>query len=399
MARSRGPWGPRGSGAEDTTAAEALLEDDTAPDSAPPAAESVSQYPCSACGAILAYRPGERVLHCAFCGADTPIPQGDPTALAEAVRERCFETALAETAQGAETETTQVAHCDACGAHVEFDPGTHARECPFCATPLVADTTADRHIKPQGLLPFAIGAAEARQALAHWLRSRWFAPNGLRRFARTDSRLSGIYTPYWTFDAETESAYRGRRGDAYTVMVRGPKGRSVAQRRIRWRGASGRVRRSFDDVLVIGSHSLPQDHAAALAPWDLSQLQPYARDWLAGFRAEAYTVPLDEGFVEARNQMDAVIRADVRRAIGGDQQQVFSVDTRISDVTFKHILLPVWVAAYRYRGRAWRVVINGRTGAVRGERPYSAWKIALAVSLGAAILALVFFLAEGGGFQ
>lgn len=399
MAVPRGPWGPRGSGVAEAASPGRLAGDDAAPDDGSPTTEAVSQYPCSACGAILAYRPGERVLHCAFCGADTPIPKGDPSALAEAVRERCFETALAGMAGGAETEITQVARCDACGAQVEFDPGTHARECPFCATPLVADTAPDRHIKPQGLLPFSIGAAEARQALAQWLRSRWFAPNGLKTFARTDSRLSGIYTPYWTFDAETESAYRGRRGDAYTVMVRGAKGRMVAQRRIRWRSASGRVRRSFDDVLVLGSHSLPQDHAEALAPWDMSQLQPYARDWLAGFRAEAYTVPLDEGFVDARGRMDAVIREDVRRAIGGDQQQIHAVDTRIWNVTFKHVLLPVWVAAYRYRGRAWRVVINGRTGAVRGERPYSPWKIAAAVLLGAAILAIVFFLAEGGGFQ
>jgi hypothetical protein len=385
MARLKGPWG--------AAAAPEPIDDPETP--AEP--EAVSQYPCGNCGAILAFQPGAHLLHCGFCGSDTPIPEADETALAAAVREQDYNAALAGRLEGAAAETTQTARCDACGATVEFDPDTHARECPFCATPLVADPSDDRHIKPQGLLPFAIGREEARAALARWLASRWFAPNGLKRYARTDSRVNGIYTPYWTFDARTESRYTGQRGDAYTVRVPGPKGKTRTETRIRWRAASGRVARDFDDVLVLGATSLPREDTEALAPWDLSQLAPYSHDYLAGFRAESYTVPLDAGYADARGKMDAVIQHDVRRDIGGDQQRITSLDTRVRDVTFKHILLPVWVAAYRYRGKPYRVVINGRTGAVRGRRPYSIWKIAAAVLVAALVGGAVFFIAEGGG--
>ena len=41
--------------------------------------------------------------------------------------------------------------------------------------------------------------------------------------------------------------------------------------------------------------------------------------------------------------------------------------------------MPIWIAAYKYRGKSFRFVVNGQTGAVSGERPWSAWKIALAV--------------------
>lgn len=367
-----------------------------------PAAEAVSRYPCGACGAILSFKPGEHVLHCEFCGSDTPIPQADGAALAEALRERDFAAALSGGMREAQSETTQVARCEACGASVEFDPGAHARECPFCASRLVTDPSPDRHIRPQALLPFAIDAREARERLAGWLASRWFAPNGLRKFARADSRLNGIYTPYWTFDARTESAYAGQRGDAYTVQVRGQNGEVRSEIRIRWTPVRGRTARDFDDVLVLGATSLPPRYTDALHPWDLSQLQPYARDYLAGFRAEAYTVPLEPAWGQARAQIDAVIAQDVRFAIGGDQQRIERIDTRVGGVTFKHVLLPVWVAAYRYGGRPWRVVINGRTGAVRGERPYSVWKIALAVLAAAALAAGLFWLMEqgqnGGGY-
>ena len=72
--------------------------------------------------------------------------------------------------------------------------------------------------------------------------------------------------------------------------------------------------------------------------------------------------------------------------IGGDEQRIDRVDTDHSAETFKHILLPVWMAAYNYNGRSYRFVVNGQTGRVQGERPWSAWKIAFAV-IAAAIVA------------
>ena len=80
--------------------------------------------------------------------------------------------------------------------------------------------------------------------------------------------------------------------------------------------------------------------------------------------------------------MDRTIDRDVRFDIGGDRQRVNGIETQVSDVTFKHILLPVWMAAYKFRGKTYRFVVNGRTGRVQGERPWSAWKIALAVIAG-----------------
>jgi LSD1 subclass zinc finger protein len=387
-----GPWEVRPA-ATPVTAREAAAARAEGP--AEPSA--VTQYPCGSCGATVAYAPGATHLSCPWCGAETPIPAADATDAAEALRERDYAAALRETGGEVEMETTRVARCDACGAATEFEPGVHAAVCPFCATPLVADPSEDRHIRPQGLLPFAIPADEARARVGRWRRGLWFAPSGLGRFARDEGRLAGVYTPYWTFDAGTETAYAGERGDAETIRVMGPDGKPRMATRIRWTPVAGRTARAFDDVLVLGATSLPEDHAEALAPWDLSDLRPYARDWLAGFRAEAYTVGVEQGFARAREVMDAQIRMDVRRAIGGDQQRLARVDSRVWGVTFKHVLLPVWVGAYRWRGRVYRIVVNGRTGAVRGERPWSWLKIGLAILAALALAAAAFWVAEAGG--
>ena len=77
--------------------------------------------------------------------------------------------------------------------------------------------------------------------------------------------------------------------------------------------------------------------------------------------------------------MDRQIARDIRFDIGGDRQRIDQVDTDVSDITFKHVLLPVWLAAYKYNGESYRFVVNGQSGKVQGERPWSVWKITFAV--------------------
>ncbi len=358
-----------------------------------PAPAKEHRFPCDACGSDLRFDPGSGALVCDHCGNSEPIEKGvGPWG---AIRELDFEAALATDLPEAEIEETRVLNCPNCGAQIEFDETLHAKECPFCATPIVTDTGTHRYIKPKGLLPFALTEADARKAMIDWLGGLWFAPNGLKAYARKGRRMQGIYVPYWTFDADTKSSYRGERGTIYyvtTTVVRDGKRQQVRVPKVRWNPASGRVARFFDDVLVLASRSLPKHFTDALEPWDLSSLEPYNPEYLAGFRAEGYQVELAEGFVEARGFMDRMIARDVRFDIGGDQQRIHEIRTSVSDVTFKHVLLPVWLAAYKYRGQTYRFVVNGRTGRVQGERPWSASKIAVAVILGLILAAVAGYL-------
>ena len=367
------------------------------PSDLPPAAPlEEHRFPCDTCGSDMRFDPAQSLLVCDHCGNVEPI---DGTGRrAHAIAEQDFRDGLSAALPEAEMEETRVTTCPNCAAEVEFAPGKHATECPFCATPIVVDTGTNRHIKPRAVLPFAQPEESARNAMKDWLGSLWFAPNGLQEYARKGRRMQGIYVPFWTYDANTASSYRGERGTVYYVTQTVMRdGKRVQQQvpKVRWSSASGRVARFFDDVLVLASRSLPKQHTDALHPWDLSALEPYAPEYLAGFRAEAYGVSLEEGFTEARAHMDRVIERDVKFDIGGDRQRVHDIQTQISDVTFKHILLPVWLAAYKYRGKTYRFVVNGHSGKVQGERPYSAIKITIAVVLGLIAAAIVgYFVAQ-----
>ncbi|MFY0596235.1 MAG: TFIIB-type zinc finger domain-containing protein [Cognatishimia sp.] len=354
----------------------------------PPAPQAAHRFPCDQCGADFRFDPKASQLVCDHCGNTSEMKDMGPWK--GSINELDFITAINNQLPAQEIEETRVSTCPNCAAQVEFDAVTHSKDCPFCATPVVTDTGKHRHIKPKGVLPFALNERAANKAMTDWLGKLWFAPNGLQEYARKGRKMDGIYVPYWTFDADTKSSYRGERGTEYhetRTVTRNGKQEQQRVTKVRWRNVSGRVARFFDDVLVLASKSLPKKFTDALQPWDLGALEPYRPEFLAGFRAEGYAVELEEGFVEARAHMDRVILRDVKFDIGGDRQRVHNIETAVSDVTFKHILLPVWMAAYKYRGKTYRFVVNGRTGRVQGERPWSAWKIAIAVVVGAAVAA------------
>ena len=351
-------------------------------------------FPCKGCGANVEFSPGDQTLKCPYCERMNRIPQSE-----EDVRELSLRDALAN-AQALETVERSAIQCGGCGAQVVLPEGVTADRCSFCDNPVVQSQTR-RLIQPKAVLPFRVTQRDAAAAFDRWIKSRWFAPSDLGARARDDA-LDGVYIPFWTFDAETESFYSGQRGDYYyveevrrVVQDGQPTTKTVRNRRTRWTRVSGVVWRHFDDVLVSGSETLPKGLIGGLTPWDFEALVPYDDRYLAGFRAECYQVDLEQAFIQAKDEMARAIRRACAADISGDEQRVHSVRTQHYRVTFKHLLLPLWISAYRYGAKTYRIVINARTGEVQGHRPYSAIKIALAVAAAVLLVGLLVYLFGG----
>lgn len=364
-------------------------------ESAIPSVESKKrQYPCPGCGASLEYSPGAKELLCPYCGRKELIAQGE----AEVQELSYLEYLRSERIPIAKVGQKQ-ARCNGCGATTASDD--LARSCPFCGSALVVEVAQEETIPPGAVLPFQIPRNAALDAFRKWIQGLWFAPNQLKKLAAHEG-IRGIYVPHWTFDTQTRTFYTGERGEhywvdePYTQVVNGKT--EIKTRRVmhtRWYPASGTVERFFDDVLVPAvKKTFSPKELTPLEPWDLDSAEPYEPSFLAGFEALRYEVDLEPGFEAAKEIMDSTILADCRRAIGGDEQRVHSKKTQFSAMTFKHLLLPVWMAAYRFRDRTWRVRINARTGEIHGERPYSAAKIITLVLVTVAVVAAIVVLAN-----
>ncbi len=348
---------------------------------------SKKHFPCGDCGAKVVFKPGAVSLECPYCGSQTAIPQSE-----EDVEELDYESALQNLYAESETLEQDTVKCKSCAAESTLDPHVTSSECPFCGSNLVTPEGSKKVLKPKSLLPFHVTKEQARASFKDWITSLWFAPGALKKYARIESRLNGMYVPYWTYDCDASSFYRGQRGEDYWTTesyTTTENGRTVTKtrrvRKTRWYSVSGNVWNTFDDILVLASHSLPRKYTLALEPWDLQNLVPYSDEYLSGFRAESYQVDLSEGFEEAKEIAQEEIYSTIRSDIGGDHQRIHAVRSSYDNISFKHILLPIWISAYQYQNKAYRFLVNARTGEVQGERPWSWIKIAAAAIAGLAV--------------
>lgn len=344
---------------------------------------SQQQFPCPACGGRLEFDPRSGHLSCSYCGHEQLLAKEGGL-----VVERSYDSYLTanHTQIVALSTTAQEVKCPGCNAEFAFEPPIVAGQCPFCSTSIVAHPHAATPIvTPEAVLPFRVDQRTAKENVQLWLQRRWFAPTGLHKLSQQE-KVQGIYLPFWTYDCQTSSQYKGERGDHYTVTETYTETNSEGEtetktrnvQKTRWTSVSGQVDRFFNDVLVAATESINSKHLKAVSNWDLSHLVAYDASYLAGFKAQRYQVSLKAGFEQAREPMAGQIRSDVERDIGGDEQRVSSVSTSYSKITFKHILLPVWVSSYQFKNRQYAAMVNAQTGKVAGDRPFSTVKISLA---------------------
>lgn len=353
---------------------------------------------CKNCGAELLFSPGAQQLKCNYCGTLNQIDVVEID-LEEIDYEKTISQLQNNTQDTSEVITIT---CTSCRAQTTFDPNIVSDKCSFCGTSLSVQEGSVHHIiKPKLLLPFKIEYQNAQHSFNRWLKKMWWAPNDLLRYASQKGKLNGVYIPYWTYDAQTISNYIGEKGthyyetQRYSVMENGKSVTKTRQvQKTSWQPASGTISHFFDDILVPASIALPTKYVNQLEPWDLKNLVPYDAKFLKGFKAESYQLQLEEGYGVAKSKMDDFIRVLIRRDIGGDEQRIHTVNSTFDEVTFKHILLPIWISAYKYKDKTYRFLINGRTGEIQGERPYSWIKITLAILATLMLIAITVYIVD-----
>ena len=351
-------------------------------------------FPCDNCGAKLTFSIGAQKMECGHCGFSKQLEFAEGAKVEERDLEAALQNQVQQRSSSGQFAGTHEVKCTSCGATVAFSGTLTSSACSYCDAPIQRENAhaATHRIPVDGVCPFAIEKAAASTKLKDWVNSRWFAPNEFKSRG-VEGRFEGVYMPFFTFDAMTFTRYAGERGDAYYVTT-GSGQQQRKERRVRWTSAHGAFQRFFDDVCIPALRSLPQALLQKLEPWPLEKLVPFSDQALSGKLAHTYEVELKEGLSLVKQRIDGELNKDVKQRIGGDEQRVHSMDTAYSALTYKHVLLPVWILAYRYTDKSYRVVVNAMTGQVSGERPWSAIKIGLAVVAGLVIATVLFALSR-----
>lgn len=330
---------------------------------------------CDSCGANMIFDPDAQKLYCPHCGSEKAITDMG-TAREISLTHGLFED------DNDYDEDSVVFKCSNCGASVVVGDGKTATVCPFCGTAQVRKTDDLPGLKPNGLIPFDFGVEKGIEFSKAWAKRRFFAPIKFKRNLSSEN-VHGVYIPCFTFDSFTSSHYEGKIGITHTYTT--GSGKNVhTHTYTEWKHISGNYDDRFDDLLVAAGTKFGQRQLDKITPYDTNASRKYEKKYMLGFMAYKYDYTLSDCWGFAKTRMDAAIKKAILSKYIYDELAYLNVSTTHDGVTYKYVMLPVYVGNFNYNKKLYNFYVNGMTGKVWGKTPKSPLKIAVAVVLGVA---------------
>lgn len=340
--------------------------------------------PCKTCGA-----PREGTSRfCVSCGA--PLETRDAPIAVPGESGRSMATLPDHTFQ-----------CDNCGSQVATSIDQRSYICPFCDSAYVTEIPFERsgRQRPEFVIGFAVTSEQAKEKFFKWIkRNSWFRPGDLGMKAVSEKQ-KGVYLPFWHFSMFADSRWAANIGEYWyrteTYTTRDSKGRTVTRtrqvRETEWFPFSGEHQRYYHSFLVPASKGLTSEEAMQIQPFQLSSLARYRPYFLAGWMAEEYSVEMEHAIAKTKQEFRKREEQEIARFVPGDTFSSLRVQTEIEVNGSDLILLPVHVLSYRYRDQVFRFLVNGQTGKVVGQKPYSRKRItAFVIFVVLVLLAIIF---------
>lgn len=346
-------------------------------------------YKCDNCGDEMLFDPDSNCLKCDSCGNKIEFEQKEQN-----VRENDFLSALENENTINIDEGTKVneIECESCGAILVYENNVFANKCVYCGSSHVQKNETSSYLKPEYLVPFAISKKYSNDLVDKWCKGKFFMDKNFKENV-TANDLYGVYIPYWTYDTSTLTHYTAMRGKHYFVTrtrrVNG-KTETYQEMRTRWYPVSGMHNKFFDDILVPATFNTENINYKQIIHFNLEALVEYDEKYVTGFLAKKYDLKLKEGWENAKINAQQELKYEIERRIGGDVVAGLKMDTNYSNITFKHILLPLWIYTYNHKGKIYNFLINGQTGTIFAKYPLN-WLRVILTSISVVIVCLILY--------
>ena len=334
-------------------------------DNTSPLKVETTSIKCPSCGACMSFNPNVQKLSCDHCGAQREIESF-------VVKEQDLRSALSKGSLW-EKDAVSAFCCDNCGAKVTFEKKQTATFCPFCGTSHVKKIEEFFGVKPNGLVPFTIDDDRALECSKFWAKSRFFAPKKFKKGLKSEN-VKGIYAPCFTFDSETFSSYTAKIGDVRTRTVGSGKNKRTVTY-VDWRIVSGTFSHKFDDVLISAGEKVSQEKVEKLSPFDTNNGKAYKDEFLLGYGAYHTDVDIADCWSMAKGRIDSLLKSKILSQYSYDRIAYFNIATSHANVTYKYVMLPVYVGNFNYKNKLYNFYVNGSTGRTFGKYPKSIVKI------------------------
>ena len=370
----------------------------------------VITHKCPNCGGALTFDPGDQKFHCPFCLsiftesevtafeqkqkeaqlADGTAPENQPIteetepALKEAITEKAEEKAA----------QMDLFLCPNCGAEIVTDATTAATYCYFCHNPVVLSGRLSGEFLPNKVLPFAIEKAEATAKFLEWAQKKWFVPRDFFDQAQVE-KLTGVYFPYWTIDAELDGQLSGT-GTSLRIWRVGEIEYTEHKKFAVSRQGKMRINELIKNAL---SKNVQQKMVTGVQPFPLDKAVDFRSQYLAGFQAEKRDIEYQTLKNEVQKELSGYAENLLSSTVNGYTS--FNRTQRNIEITKEtnhYVLLPVWLVTYRAddpNKNVFYYAMNGQTGKVSGVLPISYKRLGFT---SAAIFAVIAILGMIGGY-
>ena len=361
--------------------------------------------PCTGCGTPR--QIGSRF--CVSCGVPFETPnqiswEGGQLANANSIRPPSISAnggnVSIETQAIDSSNATRTFRCESCGSEVDAPNDQRSLRCPFCDSIYVAELPLEQRTsqQPEFIIGFEVSREKAQELFFQWIgKNSFFRPSDLVRKASTEKQ-QGVYIPFWHFSMIAVSHWSAQIGEYWyrteTYTVKNAEGKSETRTRTvqetEWWPLSGVYRKYYSGYMVSASKGLPQTEALAIQPYRLNTMMRYRPMYLAGWMSEEYSVSRESALAVTQQEFRNRERNAINSFLPGDVQSGLSVQTDLDVGGSDLILLPVHVLSYRYNNKVYRFLVNGQTGKMVGQKPWSGSRIAaVAIALGILLLILI----------
>ncbi|MDR0790980.1 MAG: hypothetical protein LBE47_00395 [Methanomassiliicoccaceae archaeon] len=342
-------------------------------------AKGTDMIMCPVCNASMRFSIADNALKCEHCGQLEEIKGGDNNVM----RRELTDSVMREHEPWTDCI---VLRCGLCNASIDVDKKDIVKTCPFCGNPNIMKTEELPGIKPDSMIPYKVTKESAVELFKKWIKGKIFAPGECRKKARAEN-MNSVFSPTWSFSANTSSSYSGTLGKNHTVTYRDSQGRTQTKTEIRWFRVSGRINADYNDVFIPSGKLIPDNVAKKLEPYPVKEAVKYTQEYLPGKTAEHYSRDINTCFNDFGKYVYSDLCQRIRRKYNADHVGKMDINTTYNSKYFNYLLIPNHIANFTYNKKLYNFYVNGSTGKVVGKYPISVLKVVITIAavVGAAV--------------
>ncbi|MGI6696750.1 MAG: hypothetical protein ACOX6O_11040 [Christensenellales bacterium] len=331
---------------------------------------STITYKCPSCAAPLTYDGRAQKMVCGSCGNEFDVETVREVAKIEsedAQHENMSWPVYEESFSAEEAAHTRQFSCSSCGAELFTDETTVATNCAFCGSPSIMPAQFTLGTKPEEIIPFLITKDQAERMFHDYFKGKKLIPNLFLQGRNVIEEIRQLYVPYWLFncDADAKMTYRGT-----TVSTHRSGNYRITTTRHYLIRRAGTL--SFQDLPVDASSQLDNRITESIEPFNNAQSIFFEPATLSGAQANRADVDTETCQQRANERVRSSTLDAFRQTVRG----YASVTPQTASINYlnaqsRPVLYPIWHITTKKGDKTYTFAINGQTGELTCNIPWS----------------------------